>query len=112
MYFPLELCRFLNCERIEIESSYSEDKYTARLLEVNGKFENILHERLIELTFAVNCRDKQYWTVFTTGVTVKITESIRKKLWSNEDSFEQDNELTIFKLSPSSQSSRGSSISK
>jgi hypothetical protein len=55
------LCRFLNGKRIEIESSYNEDKYTARLLEAEGKSENNLHERMIELIFAVNCRDKQYY---------------------------------------------------
>jgi hypothetical protein len=40
----------LNGKRIEIESSYNEDKYTARLLEADGKSENNLHERLIELS--------------------------------------------------------------
>jgi len=45
------LCRFLNGKRIVIESSYTAD----------GKSENNLHERMIELIFAVNCRDKQYY---------------------------------------------------
>jgi hypothetical protein len=39
--FPSCLCRFLNGERIEIESSYNENKYTARLLEFDGKSEKI-----------------------------------------------------------------------
>ena len=45
------LCRFLNGKRIVIESSYTAD----------GKSENNLHERMIELIFAVNCRDNQYY---------------------------------------------------